>query len=79
MSFKGYYHRYGTLTYDEFDTLEEAKSVIEWQEDMGECFPDCIVDEKGIIVHDFDTDRVVFGREKPKSRVGKQFGTNQHQ
>lgn len=75
MSFKGYYHRYKTLTYDEFDTFEEAKSVIECQEDMGECFPDCIVDENGIIVHDFDTDREVFDRETPKSRVGTKFGT----
>lgn len=76
MPVKAYYHRYGALDYEEYDTVEEAKRIIEYQEDMGECFGDCIVDENGIIVYDFDIDRTVLGRETPKSRVGTKFGTN---
>ena len=73
LSFKAYYYRYGGHVSSTHETLEGAIAVIEYQEDMGECYADCVVDDNGIIVHDFDADKEVMGREQQKSRKGSEF------
>ena len=73
MTIKGYYHRHGLIDYDGFDSVEEAIETIKMMEDEGECFGDCVVNEDGIIVYDFDAGTEVLGRKTPKSRVGQEY------
>lgn len=69
--YKAYYHRFGSIQYEEFKSQEDALEYLEIGEDEGELFADCIVDDKNIVVHDCDAESQVIGREQPKSRIGE--------
>lgn len=73
MIYKAYYHRYGSIDFEEFESLEESINFIKEGADHGELFGDCVTDYNDIIVHDFDSATEVFGRETPKSREGSVY------
>ncbi len=77
MSYKAYFYRYGVIQCEKFDNKEEAIDFIEDGVNNGELFGDCVVGPGDIIVHDFDAQAKVIGRNIPESRVGKVYSHHQ--
>lgn len=74
--YKVYFHRFGAVQFEEYNTIGEAEDFVYHEEYTGNLFADCIVDEEGIIIRDFNAETNVIGRELPESRLGKRYTEN---